>query len=56
MLMLGIPSNPVMALTIGATIIQGIQLGPAVMTEQPELFRGHHRIDVDREFFPDRPE
>lgn len=38
MLTLGIPSNPVMALMIGAMIIQGIQPGPLVMTEQPELF------------------
>jgi putative tricarboxylic transport membrane protein len=40
MLTLGIPSNPVMALMIGAMIIQGIQPGPAVMTEQPKLFWG----------------
>jgi TctA family transporter len=40
MLTLGIPSNPVMALMIGALIIQGIQPGPAVMTEQPALFWG----------------
>lgn len=40
MLTLGIPSNPVMALMIGAMIIQGIQPGPLVMTEQPELFWG----------------
>ncbi|MET0218210.1 MAG: tripartite tricarboxylate transporter permease [Burkholderiales bacterium] len=40
MLTLGIPSNPVMALMIGALIIQGIQPGPSVMTEQPELFWG----------------
>ncbi|CAH1651566.1 tripartite tricarboxylate transporter permease [Chelatococcus asaccharovorans] len=40
MLTLGIPSNPVMALMIGALIIQGIQPGPAVVTEQPELFWG----------------
>jgi putative tricarboxylic transport membrane protein len=37
---LGIPSNPVMALMIGALIIQGIAPGPSVMTEQPELFWG----------------
>jgi len=30
----------VMALMIGAMIIQGIQPGPAVMTEQPSLFWG----------------
>jgi TctA family transporter len=40
MLTLGIPSNPVMALMIGAMIIQGIQPGPAVMVEQPSLFWG----------------
>ena len=40
MLTLGIPSNPVMALMIGALIIQGIQPGPMVMTEQPALFWG----------------
>jgi TctA family transporter len=40
MLTLGIPSNPVMALMIGAMIIQGIQPGPLVMTQQPALFWG----------------
>jgi len=40
MLTLGIPSNPVMALMVGAMIIQGIQPGPMVMTEQPALFWG----------------
>ena len=40
MLTLGIPSNPVMALMIGAMIIQGIAPGPQVMTEKPELFWG----------------
>ena len=40
MLTLGIPSNPVMALMVGAMIIQGIQPGPSVMTEQPALFWG----------------
>lgn len=40
LLTLGIPSNPVMALMIGAMIIQGIQPGPAVITEQPALFWG----------------
>ncbi len=40
LLTLGIPSNPVMALMIGAMIMQGIQPGPAVMTEQPALFWG----------------
>ncbi len=40
MLTLGIPSNPVMALMIGAMIIQGIQPGPSVINEQPVLFWG----------------
>jgi TctA family transporter len=40
MLTLGIPSNPVMALMIGAMIIQGIVPGPNVMTERPQLFWG----------------
>jgi TctA family transporter len=40
MLTLGIPSNPVMALMVGAMIIQGIQPGPSVIVEQPRLFWG----------------
>ncbi|UOK69759.1 tripartite tricarboxylate transporter permease [Ancylobacter polymorphus] len=40
MLTLGIPSNPVMALMIGALIIQGIVPGPNVVNEQPNLFWG----------------
>jgi TctA family transporter len=40
MLTLGLPANPVMALMIGAMIIQGIQPGPTVITEQPSLFWG----------------
>ncbi len=40
MLTLGIPSNAVMALMIGAMMIQGIQPGPQVITEQPALFWG----------------
>ncbi len=40
MLTLGIPSNPVMALMIGALVIQGIQPGPSVIVEQPALFWG----------------
>ena len=40
MLTLGIPSNPVMALMIGAMIIQGIVPGPNVINEKPELFWG----------------
>ncbi len=40
MLTLGIPSNPVMALMIGALIIQGIVPGPNVVNEKPDLFWG----------------
>jgi TctA family transporter len=40
MLTLGIPSSPVMALMIGAMIIQGIVPGPQVADEQPALFWG----------------
>jgi TctA family transporter len=40
MLTLGLPSNPVMALMIGAMILHGIQPGPAVISEQPALFWG----------------
>ncbi|MEK7437486.1 MAG: tripartite tricarboxylate transporter permease [Pseudomonadota bacterium] len=40
LLTLGIPSNVVMALMIGAMMIQGIAPGPQVMAEQPELFWG----------------
>ena len=40
MLTLGIPSNPVMALMIGAMILKNIQPGPLVVTEQPALFWG----------------
>jgi putative tricarboxylic transport membrane protein len=40
LLTLGIPPNPVMALMVGAMIIQGIQPGPQVMTEKPALFWG----------------
>jgi len=40
MLTLGIPGNAVMALMIGAMMIQGIAPGPQVMNERPELFWG----------------
>ena len=40
MLTLGIPSNGVMALLIGAMTIQNIQPGPQVMTTNPALFWG----------------
>jgi TctA family transporter len=40
LLTLGIPSNPVSALMVGAMIIHGIQPGPSVLNEQPSLFWG----------------
>jgi TctA family transporter len=40
MLTLGLPSNPTMALMIGALMIQGIAPGPRVMTDRPGLFWG----------------
>ncbi|UDF37695.1 UNVERIFIED_ORG: tripartite tricarboxylate transporter permease [Shinella sp. XGS7] len=40
LLTLGIPANPVMALMVGAMIIQGIVPGPNVAAEQPTLFWG----------------
>ncbi|MBN9497722.1 MAG: tripartite tricarboxylate transporter permease [Alphaproteobacteria bacterium] len=40
MLTLGIPSNAVMALMVGAMVVQGIQPGPRVMVTQPDLFWG----------------
>jgi TctA family transporter len=40
MLTLGLPANAVMALMAGALMIQGIQPGPRMVQEQPELFWG----------------
>ncbi|MBA4791390.1 MAG: tripartite tricarboxylate transporter permease [Rhizobiales bacterium] len=40
LLTLGIPANALMALMIGALMMQGIQPGPQVMTEQPQLVWG----------------
>ena len=40
LLTLGIPAHPVMALIVGAFILQGIQPGPNVITSQPALFWG----------------
>ncbi len=40
LLTLGIPANALMALMIGALMMQGIQPGPRVMTEQPALVWG----------------
>ncbi len=40
LLTLGIPSNVVVALLMGALMIQGIQPGPLLMREHPEVFWG----------------
>jgi TctA family transporter len=40
LLTLGIPGNAIMALMVGALMIQGVQPGPQVMINQPELFWG----------------
>ncbi|MEH6719754.1 MAG: tripartite tricarboxylate transporter permease [Aurantimonas endophytica] len=40
LLTLGIPAHPVMALMIGAFIIQGITPGPNVINDEPALFWG----------------
>jgi TctA family transporter len=40
LLTLGIPSNAVMAMMIGAMVIHNIQPGPMVMTQNPDLFWG----------------
>jgi len=40
LLTLGIPSNAVMALMMGAMLVHGVQPGPLVIQKQPELFWG----------------
>jgi len=40
MMTLGIPANPVMAILLGALIIHGIQPGPFLIKEHPDLFWG----------------
>jgi putative tricarboxylic transport membrane protein len=40
MLTLGLPSNAVMALMIGALMMQGLHAGPQLMRDRPELFWG----------------
>ena len=40
LLTLGLPTNAVMALLVGAFTLQGIQPGPLIMAKQPELFWG----------------
>jgi hypothetical protein len=49
LLTLGIPANPVMALMVGAMIIQGIVPGPNVADRAADAVLGHHRLDVDRQ-------
>jgi putative tricarboxylic transport membrane protein len=40
MLTLGIPSNAVMAMMLGAMMIQGVGPGPMLMSQKPDLFWG----------------
>jgi putative tricarboxylic transport membrane protein len=40
LLSLGVPGNPVTALLIGALIIHGVQPGPMLMTQHPDIFWG----------------
>jgi len=40
LLSLGIPSNPVTAILLGALIIHGIQPGPVLINEHPDIFWG----------------
>jgi putative tricarboxylic transport membrane protein len=40
LLTLGIPSNVIMAMMVGAMMIHGLQPGPMVMTKTPEIFWG----------------
>lgn len=40
LLTLGLPANPTIAMMAGAMMIQGIQPGPQVMANQPDLFWG----------------
>ena len=40
LLTLGLPSNAVMALLLGALIVHGVQPGPAIITKEPTLFWG----------------
>lgn len=40
LLTLGLPPNPVLALILGALLIQGITPGPQLMHENPEIFWG----------------
>ena len=39
-LTLGIPGDPIMALMLGALVIHGIQPGPMMLTDRPDMFWG----------------
>ena len=56
LLTLGIPANPVMALMVGAMIIQGIVPGPNVASRTAGAVLGHHCQHVDRQPDADRAE
>ena len=49
LLTLGLPSNAVMAMMVGAMMIHNIQPGPQVMTSNPDAVLGSDRIDVGRQ-------
>ena len=53
---LGIPGDAVMALLLGALMIQGIQPGPRLIIEQPDIFWGLIAIVLDRQPDPGVPE
>jgi putative tricarboxylic transport membrane protein len=40
LLSLGIPGNPVTAILLGALVIQGVQPGPTLITQYPDVFWG----------------
>ena len=56
MLTLGIPSHPLMALMIGALMIQGITPGPNVVQRTARAVLGRDRLDVDRQRDADHPQ
>ena len=53
---LGIPGDAVMALILGALLIQGIQPGPQLITEHPDIFWGADRQLLDRQRAAGDPE
>ena len=53
---LGIPGDAVMALLLGALVIQGITPGPRLIVEHPDIFWGSHRQLLDRQHHPRRVE